>query len=70
MFDAPKLEDFFDEALDTSDACALAEQGLFIHDIDEDVFETPEDFWPGCEDLETTNPSPINQLINDPFMRG
>lgn len=56
--------------LDTVDATDLAHEGLFIHDIDPLVPEVPEDFFDAQEQLYPSDPSPANQFINDPFLRG
>lgn len=56
--------------LDVVDAMDLAHEGLFVHDIDPLVPETPEDFFDAEELLFPADPSPANQYINDPFLRG
>lgn len=56
--------------LDLVDAQDLAHEGLFVHDIDPLVPEVPEDFYDAGELLYPSDPSPANQLINDPFLRG
>lgn len=56
--------------LDLVDANDLAHAGLFVHDHDPLVPEVPEDFFDATELLYPTNPSPANELIQDPFLRG
>ena len=63
------MQDTPEYITDTAEACDLAAEGLFIHDIDPLVPEFTEDFFPDYGDDYTTNPSPANGLINDSFFR-
>ena len=56
--------------LDVVDAMALAHEGLIDHDIDTLVPATPEAFCAAEARLFPADPSPANQYINDPFLRG